>query len=135
MHGGGVRDGEERRRGGVDGGDAPGARDEVHRARGHGWCAGYLRPHHRSHHQHGDQPQGQALLPPSTATRTSHLASPVVSPVSLPEWPLASLVTPESGIRHFAIIHADLLFVIIINFVLLVVSIVNLPIVNLSACD
>ncbi|KAJ6844862.1 V-type proton ATPase 16 kDa proteolipid subunit [Iris pallida] len=63
LHGSGVRDGEERGGCGVDGGDASGAGHEVDRPRGHGRGARDLRADHRRHHQHRDQPQGQALLP------------------------------------------------------------------------
>uniref|UniRef100_K3ZA84 Uncharacterized protein n=1 Tax=Setaria italica TaxID=4555 RepID=K3ZA84_SETIT len=63
MHGRRLRDGQERRRRRLDGGHAPRARHEVHRPRRHGRSPRHLRPHHRRHHIHRDQPQGQALLP------------------------------------------------------------------------
>ncbi|KAJ6810410.1 V-type proton ATPase 16 kDa proteolipid subunit [Iris pallida] len=99
-HGRGVRDGEERRRRGVDGGDAAGARHEVDRPRRHGRGPRDLRPHHSRHHQHGDQPQGQALLP------LRRLRAPLLRPRlrawpgSPPAWPSASSATPASEPMH-----------------------------------
>ena len=50
VHGGGVRDGEERSWGGVDGSDASGAGDEVDSPGCYGWSVGYLWPYHSCHY-------------------------------------------------------------------------------------
>ncbi|RWR92275.1 V-type proton ATPase proteolipid subunit [Cinnamomum micranthum f. kanehirae] len=46
----------------VHGRNEAGTGDEIDRTRRHGRCLGYLRTHHRCHHQHWDQPKSQTLL-------------------------------------------------------------------------
>lgn len=88
-YGSGLRYGEERGGGCIDGRDETGAGDEIHRARCDGWCVGYLWFDHCGYHQYRDQPQGQILLP------LWRLRPPLFRSRLWPRWPLR-----RHGHRH-----------------------------------